>query len=143
MLLEILRELISPTTSMFDRFMIVLMVAGAIVVVGLLGLLIYAIIDTAWVRPTGSAHTRIDGGRIVPAHTTTTMMVVGKTVIPHTIHHQTEYYIRFVVLGVALEMSVEKRFFDVVDAGDEIEVTYGIGRLSKEIFPMSIRCRNV
>lgn len=136
MIRGILDDIFSPYSSFGDRFFAALI---ALFIIGLVGLLSFFLIDSVSITSTKTVVTVVEAKQVVPAHTTTTMVMIGKILHPIITHHPESYYLHFKIDDEELDSGVEKEFFDTVDVGERIEVDYGFGRLSGSYNPVRFR----
>jgi hypothetical protein len=136
MIKDILNDIFSSYSSFEDRCLAALMALLMLVGVGLLGLLVFILVDSVGITPTKTTVTVVDEKQVVPVHTTYILMG-GKIFIPQ--HHPESYRLHFKIDGEEVSLTVDKKFFDDIKVGDKIEVDYGFGRLSNSHQPTKIR----
>lgn len=110
---------------------IVILATLAVVLVILCG--IFTIIDS-WFLPTQSGTGRITKKNFIPAHTTTTLISTGKTLMPMTSFYPNSWELELIVSGKPASMSIKKERYDSLNIGDTVLVDYAIGRFSKDIY---------
>ena len=136
---SIVSDIFSPYVSIGERILSVLVVVVVIGVIGVLGFLSFAVFNSMKVAATKTAITKIEKKEIIPAHSTTTFMMVKAMTIPVTTHHPKSYCLRFKIDGRELSSFVKKEFSDSLSVGDKIEDDYGFGRLDGSYIPVKVR----
>ena len=129
----------SPYSSFVEKCIGAFVVLILLIIVGLLGLLSFIAIDSVGITPMKTVVTVVEEKRIIPSHTTTGLIPVGKVMVPTIQHHPKSHRLRFKIDGKEFDYTVEKDFFDGLNAGDKIEVDYGFGRLTGQYWPARIR----
>src|SRR3989339_310561 len=127
-----IRDIFSSLSSFIDKCLEALLV---FIAVGLLGLLIFIMVDSVGITPTNTTTTVVEVRQVVPAHTT--ILLLGETTFPQ--YHPESYRLYFKIDGEKVFLTVGKKFFADVKVGDMIEVDYGFERLSKLPQPIKIR----
>ena len=117
-------------------FTVVLVILFGVIGCVLLGLLFFSI-DSAFI-PTQHGTAIIIEKEFTEAHTTTTMMLVGKVMIPQTMYHDDEYTLHVRRNNEEDSIDVEKSFYDAKNIGQEVPITYGRGRISGKFYVKSI-----
>lgn len=135
MIRDILSDIFSPHSLLVDRCLAAFIALLMLVLVGLLGVLGYALVDSVGITPAKTAVTVVEVKQVVPAYTT--VILTGKVTVPQ--YHPESYQLHFMIDGEKFSPTVEKRFFDDVNVGDRIEVDYGFGRLSNSRQPTRIK----
>lgn len=136
--LDMVGDLFSASSSFMDRFLAFVMLLVFISLFGIIGFLFYIGINEIGIKETKSTITTIENKGILPAHTTTTYIMVGKVMVPNTVHHPESYWIYFDIEEQQCKESLTYSFFSELKKGDRIKVGYGKGRLNQAIFPKSI-----
>ncbi len=139
MIKDMLSDIFSPFSSFGEKCMSALMMLLMILVAGLLGWLIFILVNSVGITPTKTAITVVESKQVVPAHTTTMFVMSGKVMVPITTYHPESYKLHFKIDVKDLESTVEKEFFDSVKTDEKIEVDYGFGRLNGSYEPVRIR----
>lgn len=121
-----------------DRLLAFFMLIAIILFAGLIICLFYVGINEIGVKETSSTITRVGDKGIVPAHVTQTYIMVGKVMVPHTIHHPESYWISFEIEGQQCKESLNHDFFLQLKRGDKISVGYGKGRFNQSVVPKRI-----
>jgi hypothetical protein len=75
----------------------------------------------------------------IPAHTTTSIILVGAVPVPTEVDHPDSWQVTLDVEGQLVEVKVTQEFYEEVQPGTQIEVVYGKGFLFNEIRVMDIR----
>lgn len=68
----------------------------------------------------------------------TTMILVGKVLVPQTRPAYTSYYIHLRTEGEDIVTSVQQETYEMLSEGQDVTVIYGRGRFSKAIIVQSI-----
>lgn len=71
---------------------------------------------------------------IVPAHTTTTYMMNGKTMLPVITHHKTAYKLEITIDNLKDVIAVDQSYYEGVMAGQKVHCEYVNGRVSKTLY---------
>ena len=74
-----------------------------------------------------------------PAYTTTSMIMVGKTYIPQTIHHPESWDLKIKVNKDYDTISVSRSYYEKSKINQTVWVKYSRGRFSKGIYIKEIR----
>jgi hypothetical protein len=135
-------DIFSPRSTIGTRLLASLISLLMLLMVGVLGVLIFIVINTACISPTRTIGATIEKKDIIPAYTTTTMILAGKVIVPSTVYHPESYNIHFKIDRSEVSMNVSKTFFKTIAIGDKIEVDYGFGRLNNSYEPVNIRLAN-
>lgn len=132
MIREFLADVWELFTSSYlsDKVLGILMGVIMMLVAGFLATAVFYLADSVGISSTNTKVTVVSGKNIRPAHTTTTLVSTGKTVIPIIQNNPESYELRFRIDDEEMTSRVEREFFDQVNIGDRIEVYYGFGRLS-------------
>jgi hypothetical protein len=136
---DIISDIFSHHSSLGDRLLALMIVLIMTIASGLLLFLVLLIVDSAALEGKETTTTTIEQLEVVPAHTTTSNILVGKVMVPQIIHHPESYHVHFDIKDTDTSISVSRPFFDSVDVGQRVEVNYGYGRLSGSYRPTAIR----
>lgn len=139
MIRDMLRSAFPQYWSFGDRRLAAIMAVLMLALIGLMGWLALIVIDSANIAPTKTIVTVVETKEVVPAHTTTMVVFVGKAALPTMTYNPKSYHLHFKITGKELDFAAEKKFFDEINTGDKIEVDYGLGRISGDCIPMKIR----
>lgn len=108
----------------------ILMIVLILLVMVLVGGLIFTGLDFAW-RESQTGMGRVVNKGFIPAHTTTSMMMVGKVSIPTTHRHPDEWVIGVEIDGCGTDqVSVSQDFYDSTNKGDRLNIEYSTGRFT-------------
>lgn len=108
--------------------------------VGLLIFLVLTMVNSIGLSSSNTVNAIVEDKEAILTHTTTRFVPIGKGgLMPIAESVPETYKIRFKIRDSEVSMNVEKDFFDVAKIGDEIEVDYGIGRVSKSYYPLKVR----
>ena len=131
MVMDLLRDCFSSDSSWLDKFMGLLLLVTVVMVIWL----VLILFDSVGIKSNRSTTTSVDAKMVVAPYTT--FLLVGKVTVPQ--HHPESYMLKFKIDGTEVSSPVDKDFFANVNAGDHIEIHYGLGRLSKSYQPKEIR----
>lgn len=70
-----------------------------------------------------------------PSHTTTTMVMSGKVMIPITTHHSEEWRVKVRLYDDNTgSVSVSEEYYNSINIDDEVNVDYTLGRFSNSVY---------
>lgn len=139
---EMLKTIFAPDSSLMDRVIASIFVGLVTLAITFIGWIVYIVIDSAWIKPSKAVITKITNRYVKPAYTTTSFIMVGKTLIPRTTRHPESYHLCVVIDGKEHDMSLTKEFVGGVSVGDMVRVDYAIGRISRSCIPTRIELVN-
>lgn len=139
MLRDLLNDLSSPYSSLGDRYLAGFVFTMLAVGAGLIGLLGFMFVNSVGIIPTETAFAVVEEKKIVPAYKTTTIMMVGKVMVPVINNYHESYRLYYEINRHKLESAVKKEFFDSVRIGEKIEINYGLGRLNESYEPLIVK----
>jgi hypothetical protein len=142
MISELFEDLFSSYSSISDRLLAGLLLLLMVVVVALLTWLAYVLVDQVNVTATRSTVSVIEEKHVIPGHTATTLIPMGKVLMPITSYQAATYHLEYQIEGRVIDSSVEKPFYDQAHVGDRMRVEYGRGRLSGSSVPTSFQLAN-
>lgn len=142
MIMEILRDIVSPDSSLVDRFIATVFAVLMFIAIGLLVLLALSLVDSVGIKPSKSVVTQIEQKYVDPAHDTHSYILVGKVMVPQTTHHAESYHLSVIIDDEECDIPVDREFFDRISIGDNAKVDYGIGRITGKHIPTSIELVN-
>lgn len=117
----------------------ILLLAMAILIIGLVALGIYWAADSWW-RPLETGMGQVKGKEYTPAHTTvsTSYNVALKMPMTTTTHHPADWSLTVEVNDQEGSISVEESFYDRINEGRKVHVEFVLGRLSGDLYLRSI-----
>lgn len=108
----------------------ILMIGLVLLLIAIVGAMVFTGLDFAW-RERQMGIGRVTGREFIPAHTTTSTMMVGKVSIPTTHHHPDEWIIGVEIDGGGKDcVSVGQDFYNSAKEGDQLNVEYSTGRFT-------------
>ena len=125
-----LGDAFSPDSSFGLRTLSAVELVCYCIMLTMVAMLGFVLIDQTGIEPTATAVTIVAGKQVYPAYTSLIAMPAGKSTILLPVYHQASYDLKFEVKGNPLDSAVSEEFFNKVHIGDQIQVTYGRGRLS-------------
>ncbi len=134
-----LNDILSPHSSLGDRCLAALIALLMLFAFGLLGWLVFILVNSAGIAPTKTTVTVVEEKQVIPAYTVTTLVMSGKVMVPITTYYPESRQLCFKIDGQGLKSTVDKKFFDRIKTGESIEVDYGRGRLNGSYEPVRIR----
>lgn len=138
--MDFLKDLLSDVRrgSGGERAFALLTLTMLAVLVGCIGLLTFALIDSYGINPTKICTTAIEEKTFVPAHTTLQMVQAGKVMVPVNHYHPDAYKLSVRIQGQLVELEVPKETYDRFAEGQLVDVRYGYGRLTGKPIPAKI-----
>jgi hypothetical protein len=106
--------------------------------VGLVIRLLVWLIDSSF-RPVQKKDGKVIKKYIVPAHTTTTYVQSGKTLIPVSAYYSTAYYLIIRIDDLDDEFSVREGSYNDIRIGKTVHCTYTTGRIMKTIYIQEVQ----
>lgn len=128
-----------------DRLIEVVLVVLGVAVAGLIILLVAGVLYQAadsWSQPLEQGYGLIVGKDFVPAHTTTSLILVGKIFVPVTNYHPDNWEVSVGVDDQQDSISVTEEFYESVSNGDRVKVEFVHGRYSGDLYLKDIRLAN-
>ncbi|TSC81938.1 MAG: hypothetical protein G01um101420_721 [Parcubacteria group bacterium Gr01-1014_20] len=113
---------------------------GTIIGILLIGVSLFVLALVGWVIFTGldfigrenqTGIGRVISKEFIPAHTTTSTMMIGRVSVPTTHHHPDAWVIQVEIDGSGTDsVSVDEKFYDAVTEGTQLSVEYSTGRFT-------------
>ena len=140
MLSELIEVVFSSNSFSRDRFLAATMLLIlSFLAVLILGLIFYVVDRISSKEKTVS--TTVRRKEVIPAHTTTSFVMVGKVTVPVTTFHEEAYRLYFDIETKGNSIDVESEYFQNVRNGDGLEVVYQVGGLSRAHYPTKVISR--
>lgn len=138
MLREILTDIFSRRTPLWERLLLGVVTLSIMLGFGMICWLLLTPADRLAVSPT-LLRTVVDSKAIIPPHTTTTVVWTGKIAVPISQSYPEAYRISLKINGEDVHASIDKQLFEEIRPGDTVVVEYEVGRLSGSYFPLHVR----
>lgn len=136
--MEIITDLFTDlfySSDLMTKFSAGLVIVCAGVLIPLILYLLFDLINTFGVEGSKKAKVVVVGKETLPAHSTTFFVPSGKVFVPISVDRNESNEIKVKLCGENVTFSVDKEFFDSISVGEEIEVNYGIERLTGKCLP--------
>ena len=91
------------------------------------------LVDSSFM-PVKEGHGVVVNKYVVAAHTTTTLMMSGKVMIPITTHHSTQWKLEVEVDGLVDDVSVREAYYERVPIGKRVYCQYTNGRIKESLY---------
>ena len=108
------------------------------ILVGLLGMMLFALVDSAGTRTEATPATVVSKS-FTPAYTTTTMVMSGKVFVPITTYHPDSWSIRVNIDGNVISCPATEAQHDAAREGAGIMANVSQGRLSGNAYCGGVR----
>ncbi len=99
--------------------------------------MIFIAIDSFGISQTERISTIVEKKVYEPPYTTTSTTKIGDIDVPVTTHHPETHNLQFRIDKKKHSLVVSSSLYYRVEVGDQIRVTYTIGRITKKAYPKS------
>lgn len=94
---------------------------------------IFYVADSAW-RPEEKGIGIVSNKEFTPAHTTTTLVMSGKVMIPISTYYPDNYSLIISLGELSDSFSVDENYYNEITIGTKLKILYCHGRMSKSLY---------
>lgn len=105
----------------------------SIILAALIGWVIFYLIDSSFLDEQFGRGVVV-GKHYESAHTSTTVIYNGKTYVPVVHNHPDDWILTIEMRGESDHVSVESSFYNDIEIGDKVRITYTTGRFSGGLY---------